>query len=273
MSIPQKIITSLKDYTPTEYKDQNWTSLDGTQVSAFMDANFEYLIQSDNTDEMFVEFSEDDFSIINGNNNSGQKTRTVTENKQAKNNNSIQSKSGISSNMMGAARDAWETTGFEKGRVVGAEEARKELEEEYQNKIKAISEQFDKFCADISSKKQVLFENLEKGALQLSLQVAKRVLDITTEVKPEYIIELLHKAFALKGEKHPLKIRLCKTDFENLKILGLPDELKTEKTGVVYEVDNNLTMGCIIEAEIGEIDMQVENMCGEIVAQLEEIYK
>jgi flagellar assembly protein FliH len=245
-----KVIDSIKDYIASEYKEQGWERLGVCAGVDFNALDCEKLELMPSVNPMFEDFEESRFSEVEA---------------VAEGNADLE----INSELLEKIRNE----SFAEGKAVGFEEGNNQAAAEYNERLKELENQFSQLTLEIEQGKNKFCENLEKEALNLALQVAKRILQITAEAKPEYIVEILHRAFETNLASRPLKIKMSRADYEFVKKVGLPEELNSEKTGVKYEADNNIKSGCIVETEAGNVDLQLESMWREVVAQLEEIYK
>ena len=70
-----------------------------------------------------------------------------------------------------------------------------------------------------------LASRLEKQAVDLSLQVSRKILATTAEIKPEYIITVIKEALTQLGAAKPVRIRVSPDDYEFLMVIGLPISL------------------------------------------------
>ncbi|MDR2337375.1 MAG: hypothetical protein LBE20_01850 [Deltaproteobacteria bacterium] len=243
-----KIIDSIKDYIASNYQDQGWERLGACEGEDFNSLECEKLGLMPSVSPMFEDFEESQFAEV------------IAE---------ADSDSEINPELIEKIKEE----SFAAGKLAGREECKSLVTAEYTKQLEVLENKFQQLTFDINQEKKTFYEKLEKETLNLALQVAKRILQITVETKPDYIIEILHQAFATKLASQPLRIKLSRTDYEFIQKLGLPAELSPEKTGVEYVADNNIKSGCIVETEVGNLDLQIENMWREVVAQLEEIYK
>jgi len=158
----------------------------------------------------------------------------------------------------------------------------KQLAQEYQRGFaeghaKAAQEQqhlttrLDQVLRTIESGREQLYKKIEQEALELSLRIAKHILAITAEVKPEYIVDVIKQGLKSLGAAKPLRIRLSADDYEFIHVVGLPAELSEHELGIQYVSDEAIRSGCVIETDFGETDLQLEHMLDQIKETLYEV--
>ena len=143
--------------------------------------------------------------------------------------------------------------GFMKGEAAGMESERKR----FQN----IFDTFDKAISELREFKKALCLNTEKGAVELALAIAKKVVYHEISVNKETLLGVLEGALEKVIDPEKIKIRINKLDLQFLneseyQISGLTDTLKD----VTIEGDDTITRGgCVIEAGFGSIDARIES--------------
>ena len=109
---------------------------------------------------------------------------------------------------------------------------------------------------------------LEQHALKISLDVAKKIIHTTVDVKPEYILEILRRAMGSLGAAKPLRVRVSLDDYDFLDVIGLPPDLSPGELGITYVSDSSIKSGCIVESDFGEVDLELDKMWEEVVRAL-----
>ncbi|MFN8388996.1 MAG: FliH/SctL family protein [Bdellovibrionota bacterium] len=147
-------------------------------------------------------------------------------------------------------------------------EARAQAYEEGAQAAQAtIAERYEQLAARTKAITDAIYQQwhglasrLERNAVDLSLQVAKKIIHTTVEVKPEYIIDVIREALSQLGAAKPVRIRVSGDDFEFLQVIGLPMDLSAQELGVVYLADENIKSGCVVETDFGELDLKLDRM-------------
>lgn len=140
-------------------------------------------------------------------------------------------------------------------------------------KYEALSQQLATVVGSIQAEWGSLAERLEQEALQLALQVSKRIVPAVAELKPEYIIDVIKQGLQQLGAAEPVRIRLSPDDFEFLNVIGLPVELSEGELGVKYVSDESIQSGCVVETNYGELDLQLDQMWEQLRIGVEKAFK
>ena len=162
---------------------------------------------------------------------------------------------------------------YQEGHTAGYQEGYSAAEESVAARYEDLSNQISELGKKISTGADEYFGRLERESIKLSLEVAKKILQITAEVKPDYILDVIRQGLKSLGGSKPLKIRLSPQDFEFLEVVGVPLELSSEELGVEYVADEEIVFGCLIETDFGKADLQIDSMWEQIRQKLEELYK
>jgi flagellar assembly protein FliH len=160
---------------------------------------------------------------------------------------------------------------YEQGRQAGLKEAEKIAEERIVESYEALAERMKEITGEIKAQVQNHAQELEKRALRLSLGVAKKLVDTTSEAKPEYILSVIRKGLKNLGAAKPLKIKVSAQDYEFLDVIGIPVDISPGEIGVVYQSDENIKSGCVIETDYGQVDLELDSMWEEVKAGLFEV--
>ena len=145
------------------------------------------------------------------------------------------------------------TEGFMKGEAAGTESERKRLQN--------IFDTFDKAISELWGLKEDLCLNIEKGAVELALAIAEKVVYHEVSVNKETLLGVLKGALEKVVDQEKIKIRINKLDLQFInesgyQIAGLADNLKD----VIIEGDDTISRGgCVIETGFGSIDARIES--------------
>jgi flagellar biosynthesis/type III secretory pathway protein FliH len=159
--------------------------------------------------------------------------------------------------------------GFEQGYQKAKEEGAKEFEQQ----LNAEREKVSELTKSLGSEVKQSMDSLEQRALELSLEVAKRILSATAELKPDYIVEVIKKGISLIGASTPLKIKVSPQDYEFIKVVGLPAEISASELGIEYQADEAISSGCIIETNYGSINLELDSMWEQVKDGIFEVIK
>lgn len=255
-----KLVLSQREYVPTPYRDQSWeyvgerlTDMDFTPMR--MDV---VKVDVAEPDRMFEVFDADDET---------KKCEELwhTEDKLLHTEEVEEVERPAKEEELKAAAEA----GYQKGVAEGQKLAEQKIHEHYEKLSGTVNE----VASSLQQKFQDQLSIVEKEALLLALQISKKVLETTVEVKPDYIVEVIRRALADCGAGTPLRIRVSPQDYEFLTIVGLPADVLPSELGVQYVADEGISAGCVIETDFGHVDYELDKMWEQIKANLYEAYK
>lgn len=149
---------------------------------------------------------------------------------------------------------------YERGRKAGIEEgldqAMVEIIDNSQKQIAHLAAMTREFVV----KSQEVLRTAEVEAVKFALEVSRHILISTSDVRPEYIVDVVREGIRSLGAGTPTRVRISEQDYEFMQVVGLPPEISEEELGVKYVVDPLIKTGCVIETNFGEIDLQLESM-------------
>ena len=145
------------------------------------------------------------------------------------------------------------TEGFMKGEETGAESER--------NRLRNIFDTFEEAISELRELKEDLCFNLEKGAVELALAIAKKVVYHEVSVNKETLLGVLKGALEKVIDQEKIKIRINKLDLQFINESGYQISGLTENPkDVVIEGDDTIsTGGCVIETGFGSIDARIDS--------------
>ena len=162
---------------------------------------------------------------------------------------------------------------FAEGKQAGYQEGYREGELSVAERYEKLSARVSEITNGISAQVQGLLNRLQVEAVELSLQISRKILATTVEVRPDYIVDVIREALKSLGAAKPLRVRVSPQDYEFLEVVGLPPELSTQELGVVYVIDESVRSGCIVETDFGEVDMILDKMWEQVKDSIYEAVK
>ena len=99
---------------------------------------------------------------------------------------------------------------------------------------------------------------MERQAVELALQVARKIIDQAVEINPEYIVSIIKEAITQSGSALIRKVRVSPQDMEFVEYAGLRKQLKEFDGSWDFEADETIRSGCIVETSAAEIDYQLD---------------
>jgi flagellar assembly protein FliH len=142
--------------------------------------------------------------------------------------------------------------GFELGERSGREAANVHLE--------SVLKCMEKMLADLQCLQNNLCRNLEKDAVQLVLDVARKIVGRAVQIDVQGVTRIVRSALSRIEHAESITIRMNPSDMQRLAECA-PHQL-AELTGaqrVRFEGDESISSGgCCVESDSGEIDARLE---------------
>ncbi len=158
-----------------------------------------------------------------------------------------------------------EKLGFEKGKKLGFEEGKKLGHTEGKHLLEERAEKFTELLKSLSEPFEYIDEEVEKSLVQLSLLIAKQVINGELKQSPEKILEVVKKTLnVLPVANNKVSISLHPEDAEIVKE-GFVKEEDLEQWRLIE--DASITRGgCLVKADISQIDQTIETRISEMAA-------
>lgn len=150
-------------------------------------------------------------------------------------------------------RESAYNEGFIKGEKTGKESERERL--------RNLFDTFGTAFTELGKLKETLNLNAERGAVELALAIAEKVISHEVSINKEILLGVLKGALEKVIDPEKIKIRINPLDLQFInesgyRISGLTDNPK----GVVMEGDDTVSRGgCVIETGFGSIDARIES--------------
>ncbi len=163
-------------------------------------------------------------------------------------------------------KDAYDTgysDGHAEGYKYGYDEAAKNVNEKLSTELKKI----DQVRQDLYQEKAYIFKQCEREMIELSMEIAKKIIDIELEDDGKYIKLIENTIRNIKG-RSTIQLRVSTEDFD--RTLKYKDYLVSSIDGLedIEIIDDKYLLkgSCIVDGGIGVID-------GSIQTQLKQIEK
>lgn len=149
------------------------------------------------------------------------------------------------------------------------QEAIEATKTEYETQMQLMHETFRALFEDLQAQIQENFSRIEAGALELSLSIAKKLVDGAVDINPEYIVKLVHEALEKTGTAIVHRVRVSPQDMEFIDVVGIRKLIKEYDGSWDFEADETVKSGCVVETSAGEIDYQLdaawERICDQVM--------
>ena len=128
----------------------------------------------------------------------------------------------------------------------------------YERALHEIQENAIAIFADLKSQLLDQLQLVEKQAVELAISVARRLVFQAVEINPEYLIPLMHEAFAHVGAAEVQQVRVSPEDLEFINMIGLAEQLKEHDGKWSFVADPSIQAGCVVDTSAGHIDFQLD---------------
>ena len=150
-------------------------------------------------------------------------------------------------------RESAYNEGFLKGEKTGRESERERLQN--------IFDTFGSAITELGELRETLNFNAERGAVELALAIAEKVVFHEVSINKETLLGVLRGALERVVDSEKIKIRINKVDLQLInesgdQLSGVTDNFKD----VIIECDDTISRGgCVIETGFGSIDARIES--------------
>lgn len=158
-----------------------------------------------------------------------------------------------------------EKLGFEEGKKLGFAEGKKLGHTEGKHLLEEKAEKFTELLKSLSAPFEYIDEEVEQSLVQLSLLIAKQVINGELKQSPEKVLEVVKKTLnVLPIANNKVSIRLHPEDAQIVKE-GFANEEDLEQWRLIE--DASITRGgCLVKTDISQIDQTIETRISEMAA-------
>jgi flagellar assembly protein FliH len=154
---------------------------------------------------------------------------------------------------------------YEKAFREGYENARKELQNEFENNLIKKSEEFYKILSSFEGKLADYDSSLPEIISNVSLMVAEKIVSAHLENK-SIINETIKKAVQKILGANEIIIKINTGDYELLNSSNNISFIDNTNTKVKFEISDKISPGgCLIESEIGNVDARIASQFEEMM--------
>jgi len=146
----------------------------------------------------------------------------------------------------------------EEAREAGRQGALEEARQEQEGKIKQFEESMKTILDDLQTQINEHQQEIEKSAVELSLNIAHKLVGDSVEINPEYIVSIINEALGQVGTAVIKKVSVSPEDMEFIEVLGIRKLISAYDESWDFEADPTVKSGCIVETSAGEIDYQLD---------------
>jgi flagellar assembly protein FliH len=147
--------------------------------------------------------------------------------------------------------------GYAEGYEIGIANASEIIDEQNRNKLKEISEMIEK----IENQKQLILEKYEKGLIQLSIEIAEKIIRYRIDSEDGAVSKIIEDV--IKGYRNIEWIKVYISNKDDLITVqadkNLANELNKISKDVKIEISDNLEAGSVVvETSEGIVDASVD---------------
>jgi len=157
----------------------------------------------------------------------------------------------------------------ERGKTTALEEAKQVREQE----ISSMQQRFDALLEELKKDLTASCETIEKSALQLTVDIARKIIDQAVEINPEYIVEIIKQALSFAGSASIKKVKVNPQDLEFIEVMGIAKKLKEFDGTWNFEADDQIKAGCLVETSAGEVDFDLNKAWERIATAVVKVVK
>lgn len=149
------------------------------------------------------------------------------------------------------------------------EKVREALEQAYEQGCADVRQEVVKIQQQLEERYRLLWEDMqiqldealhtnEVKAVELALQVAKRLVGEVVDTKRDYIVGVVQEAIKLSAGAQIASVRVGSQDFEFLNLQGYGDKTKTiAGEHLSFVSDDSIRAGCVLVTSAGEVDFDL----------------
>ena len=170
------------------------------------------------------------------------------------------------------ACDKAKIDGFQQGYNDGLKKGQVEANTKMDAQIDEIKNNFNNVISKLNQEKENLFATWQDSLLELSLDIAEKIVNIELDRNDDCFHSMVRKAINSLDEENKIILMLCEQDY-NRYFVAEDIEYKTRK-GTIHvkvEIDTKLKQGdCIVQTEKGYVDCGVDTQLSKIKQNLQE---
>jgi flagellar biosynthesis/type III secretory pathway protein FliH len=126
-----------------------------------------------------------------------------------------------------------------------------------------IEARYEELFADAQAQFTEALRNAERQAVELSFQVAQKLIGTVLESDRSYIQEVITQALQAAAGSDVIRIRVSPQDFEFLSLNDVAAAIQAKRGGTwKFERDDSIRAGCIVSTNAGEIDFDLDASWG-----------
>ncbi|MCB9030580.1 MAG: hypothetical protein H6619_05970 [Deltaproteobacteria bacterium] len=155
----------------------------------------------------------------------------------------------------------------------GKQDAFVEAKEGFVMQLANMNDSLAKMIEGLVKQNEMALQELERKAVDLSVHIAKKLIDGAVEINPEYIVQIIREALQLTGSAIIKSVRVSPQDMEFIDVIGIAKQLKEYDGSWNFVSDENVSSGCVVETTAGQIDFQLDKAWERIANSVVEVVR
>ncbi len=140
----------------------------------------------------------------------------------------------------------------------GRADALVEAAEQSTKKLEQLESRLGEVFHDLEAQHREQIERVEKAAVDLALQVSRKLLDVQVEENPEYVFAVVRDALSHVGGASIECVRVSPQDFEFIQVVGVAKQLAEFDGSWTFQKDESIQSGCVVQTSAGEVDYRLD---------------
>jgi flagellar assembly protein FliH len=147
----------------------------------------------------------------------------------------------------------------------GCSDTRKEIDQVQQQ----LEERYSLLWEDMQAQLDEALHINERKAVELALQIAKRLVGDVVQDRRDYIQQVISEAIKMTAGAEISTIRVSPSDYEFLKLQGYGDTKKfIAGEAISFTSDESIKAGCVLVTSAGEVDFDLDKAWERIRAKV-----
>ena len=155
----------------------------------------------------------------------------------------------------------------------GVAQGRADAQAEDGARVAEMQERLATLMQDLKTQMDEVRTEVESQAVNLSLAVARKIIDQAVEINPEYIVDILREAISQAGASVIRSIRVSPEDLEFIEFASIEAKLREMDSNWQFIADPTVRAGCVLETSAGEIDFQLDRAWERVRDQVVKVIK
>lgn len=156
--------------------------------------------------------------------------------------------------------------GVEEGVKRGEQEGERRAAERYEQQLAAVEERVAAMLRDAARSRTELLYNMQTALLELSLRVARKVIDTELKLDPQIVLAVIKKTLTHVADREGITVRVAPADLET--VTGKKEfwtSVAERLEDIRIEADERIEPGgCVIESGAGVADARIGLMYEEL---------